>query len=54
MKTGCPDCDKAQKQAGNNIEMCDKHYLKYLEWIASAAQKDLKAERERQNELSSS
>lgn len=40
MNTGCPDCDKAQKETGNKIEMCPKCYLKYLKWVAEAAQND--------------
>lgn len=38
-KTGCSDCDKVQKETGNNTEMCPKCYLKYLKYEASKAYK---------------
>lgn len=69
MDTGCSDCDKAQKQTENSMEMCDKHKLEYLEWVYKTASNEYEAalreykvkievnieelERKKQNELSS-
>lgn len=58
MNTGCPDCDRVQKQTGSAVQLCLKHTVEYLECSAVKAQKDYEQAKEqyerKQNELSSS
>jgi len=54
MTTGCPDCDRVQKQTGSFVQLCPKHTVEYLKQAAEVAQntylKELKRQSKKDNQ----